>query len=116
TIPTSAKAGSSCGSCSRLRRKIGSIEKTATATMRAGLACSRRLQLRLGSLADDNPQRSRRATAYQFQINGAPDALGCEQPHDFTHALDRLSIPGGDDITDQNSRASGRSVRIDAHD
>ena len=31
-------------------------------------------------------------------------------------ALDRLSIPGGYDITDENSRARGRSVRVDAHD
>src|SRR2546428_13314082 len=72
--------------------------------------------LRHGPLADYDPQRSRRAAAYQSQINGAPDALGSEQPDDFPHALDRLSIPGGYDITDENSRARGRSVRVDAHD
>src|SRR5215831_4398333 len=79
--------------------------------------CSkRRSQLRYGSLADDNLQRSGRATAYQLEINGAPGAFGSEQPHDFSHALDRLSIPGRDDITDENSRTRGRCVRVDAHD
>src|SRR5262249_52385606 len=72
--------------------------------------------LRHGSLADDNPQRSRRTTAYQCEINGITDTLGSEQPHDFAHALDRLPIPGGDDITDKDSRARGGAVRIDAHD
>ena len=76
----------------------------------------RRPQLRYGSLADDNLQRSGRATAYQSEINGAPDAFGSEQPHDFPHALDRLSIPGRDDITDENSRTRGWSVRVDTHD
>src|SRR5262249_33005337 len=37
TIPTMSTAGSSRGSCSRLRRKTGSVEKIATATMKAGL-------------------------------------------------------------------------------
>src|SRR5262249_10223690 len=76
----------------------------------------RRPQLRYGSLADDNLQRSGRATAYQSEINGAPDAFGSEQPHDFPHTLDQLSIPCRDDITDENSRTRGRSVRVDAHD
>src|SRR5262249_33516369 len=81
------------------------------------LACSkRRPQLRYGSLANGNLQRSGRATAYQSEINGAPDAFGSKQTHDFPHALDRLSIPGRDDITDENSRTCGRSVRVDAHD
>src|SRR5262249_2101886 len=115
TIPTMTTAGSSRGSCSRLRRKTGSVEKIATATMKAGLLQSRP-QLRHGSLADDNPQRSRRTTAYQCEINGIPDALRSEQPHDFAHPLDRLPIPGGDDITDENSRARGRSIPVDAHD
>src|SRR5262249_53164172 len=53
---------------------------------------------------------------YQSEINGAPDAFGSEQPHDFPHALDRLSIPGRDDITDENPRTRGRSLRVDAHD
>src|SRR5262245_23763017 len=61
-------------------------------------------------------QRSRCTTAYQSEINGGPDAFGSEQPHDFPHALDRLSIPGRDNITDENSRTRGRSVRVDAHD
>jgi hypothetical protein len=85
------------------------------ATMNACLL-QRRSQLRYGSLADDNLQRSGRATAYQSEINGAPDAFGSEKQHDFPHALDRLSIPGRDDITDENSRTRGRSVRVDAHD
>src|SRR5262249_35022710 len=73
-------------------------------------------RLRHGALADDNPQRSRRTTAYQCEINSIPDALGSEQPHYFPHTLDWFAIPGGDDITDENSRARRRSFRIDAHD
>jgi hypothetical protein len=83
--------------------------------MKAGCS-NRRPQLRHGSLADDHPKGSRRTTAYQCEINVAPDTLGSKQPHDFAHALDRLPIPGGDDITDENSRSRGWSVRIDAHD
>ena len=37
TIPTMTRTGSSRGSCSRLRRKTGSAEKIAMATMNACL-------------------------------------------------------------------------------
>ena len=99
-------------------RKTGSAEKIATATMNACLlqAPTATPQLRYGSLANDNLERSGRAAAYQSEINGAPDAFGPKQPHDFPHARDRLSIPGRDDITDENSRTRGWSVRVDAQD
>src|SRR5262249_60875727 len=105
--------GSSGGSCSRLRRKTGLLEKIATATIKQAFS-NCRPRLRHGSFADDNPQRSRRTTAYQCEINGVPNTLGSEQPHDFAHALDRLPIPGGDDIADENCRARRASGRLES--
>ena len=57
------------------------------------------------SLANNNLERSRRATAYQAQIDGAPDALGTEQAHDFATALDWPPVPGGHNIADEHSGA-----------
>ena len=47
---------------------------------------------------------------------GATDALGTEQAHDFANAIDRLPVPGADNIADERSGARGRSIRIKAHD
>jgi hypothetical protein len=55
-------------------------------------------QLRHGSLPDNHPEFGRRAAAYQSQIDGTPDALGSEQPHDFTHAIDWPPVPGLDNV------------------
>jgi hypothetical protein len=68
------------------------------------------------SLANNNFERSRRATAYQAQIDGATDALGTEQAHDFANAINGLAVPSAHDIADEHSGAYGRSVWIKAHD
>ena len=75
TMPTRVTAGSSRGSCSRLRRKIGSAEKMATATMKV-LTAPFSPQLRYGSLPDNHLEFGRCAAADQSQIDGTPDALG----------------------------------------
>jgi hypothetical protein len=52
------------------------------------------------------------AAPYQAQVHGATDALGTEQAHDFANAIDRLPVPGADNIADERSGARGRSIRI----
>jgi hypothetical protein len=47
--------------------------------------------------------------------DGAPDALGTEQTHDFANAIDWPPVPGGHNIADEHSGARGRSIRIKAH-
>jgi hypothetical protein len=86
------------------------------ATMNAGAAPIADKKLLHWSLANDNLERSRRATAYRAQIDSAPDALGTEQAHDFANAIDWPPVPGGNNIADEHSRARGRSIRIKVHD
>jgi len=75
------------------------------ATMKARTAPIADKKLLHRSLANNNLERSRRATAYQAQIDGAPDALGTEQAHDFATALDWPPVPGGHNIADEHSGA-----------
>jgi hypothetical protein len=62
------------------------------------------------SLANDNLERNRGAAPYQAQIHGATDALGTEQAHDFANAIDRLPVPGGNNIADERSGARGAAA------
>ena len=114
-MPTTVMAGSSRGSCSRVPRNTGSAEKIAMATMNAGAAPIADKTPLHRSLANDDFERNRRAAAYQAQIDGASDALGTEQAHDFANAIDWPPVPGGHDIADEHSGARGRSIRIEAH-
>lgn len=55
-------------------------------------------------------------TAYQAQIDRAPDALGTEQAHNFANAIDGRPVPGGHNIADEHPGARRGSIRIKAHD
>jgi hypothetical protein len=52
----------------------------------------------------------------QAEIDGRPDALGAEQVHDLANTIDRLAVPGSDNVAQQQAGATRRSVRIDADD
>ncbi len=66
--------------------------------------------------SDGHLQAGRRAGAHERELHFFPDAVWSEEPHHLAHPDDRCAIPGRDHVTQQQSAAPGRAVRVDAHD
>ena len=103
TMPTTVITGSSRGSFSRVPRDAESAEKIAMATINLGYA-NRRQKLLHRSLANDNLQRRRRATAYQAQITVRPTLSGPSK-RIISRPIDWPTVPGGNNIADSIPRA-----------
>jgi hypothetical protein len=69
-------------------------------------------RLSYGTLAKDDLERCRRATAYQGKVHGAANTFGTQQMQDIAYALNRLTVPASDNVTYKQPRALGGPLGI----
>jgi hypothetical protein len=68
------------------------------------------------ALTYNDLESRRRAAPYQPKLDSASKAFHIEQLQDFTHPINRLPIPGCNNVADQYTSTRGRPLRIKTHD